>query len=65
MAFRLGGQGILPNGSAQALTAVIPLDVIGAFGVLFLAAVDGDEVRLETAIGEAGDGAESVAHWES
>jgi hypothetical protein len=33
--------------------------------VLFLAAVDGDEVRLEPAIGEAGDGAESVAHWES
>jgi hypothetical protein len=33
--------------------------------VLFLAAVDGDEVRLDPVHWRSGDGAESVAHWES
>jgi hypothetical protein len=44
LAFRFCRKRIFPDGSAQTLAAVVPLDVVGPFGTLLFVAVDNDEV---------------------
>src|SRR4029077_13230384 len=58
VSFRFRCERILPYGPAQTFAAVVPLNLVGPFGMLLIVAINQDDVRLDPAISGAGDGAE-------
>jgi hypothetical protein len=57
----VGGRRIGSDGHAFALTVFGPVEVIGAFGVLFLPLVDLNPIGLDAAVGAEDDPAEAPA----